>query len=80
MHIDLSTLDPDLPLEHAETDGIRGMVDVFTRLDPTRRWTPREIAQFVGVADPVPPATLRDFADLVGGGIPAGRGHGVRTG
>ena len=25
------------------------MVEVFTRLDPTRTWTPRAIAEFVGV-------------------------------
>ncbi|GAA4708990.1 LLM class flavin-dependent oxidoreductase [Phytohabitans rumicis] len=96
MHIDLSTLDPDRPLEYVDTDGIRGMVELFTTLDPTRRWTPRAIAEFVGVggggpvivgsprtvadelerwveesdvdgfniADPVPPVTFRDFADL----------------
>ncbi|MFI5934677.1 LLM class flavin-dependent oxidoreductase [Actinoplanes sp. NPDC051494] len=97
MHIDLSTLDLDEPLEYVETDGIRGMVELFTTLDPDRRWTPRAIAGFVGVggggpvivgspstvadelerwmdeadidgfniADPVPPVTFRDFADLV---------------
>jgi long-chain alkane monooxygenase len=97
MQIDFSTLDPDLPLQYAETEGIRGVVEAFTRRDPTRRWTPREIGEFVAVsgggplfvgsppeiadelerwmdeaeidgfniADPVPPATLRDFVDLV---------------
>lgn len=97
MHIDLSQLDLDLPLEYAETDGIRGMVEVFTRMDPTRTWTPRAIAEFVGVggggpvivgtpatvadelerwidvagidgfniADPIPPAGIRDVVDLV---------------
>jgi FMN-dependent oxidoreductase (nitrilotriacetate monooxygenase family) len=97
MQIDFSTLDPDLPLEYAETEGIRGVVEAFTRRDPTRQWTPRQIGEFVAVsgggplfvgspqqiadelerwmdeaevdgfniADPVPPATLRDFVDLV---------------
>jgi FMN-dependent oxidoreductase (nitrilotriacetate monooxygenase family) len=97
MQIDLSQLDLDTPLAHAETDGIRGMVDVFTRLDPLRTWTPREIANFVGVggggpvfvgtptqvvdemehwvrvgdvdgfniADPIPPAGLRDVVEQV---------------
>ena len=46
MHIDLSALDPDEPLSYVETDGIRGMVELFTRLDDTRTWTPREIAGF----------------------------------
>lgn len=95
--IDLSQLDPDVPLEYVETEGIRGLVEGFTKLDPTRTWTPRALAEFVGVggggpvivgspatvadelerwvevadvdgfniADPVPPVTLRDFADLV---------------
>ncbi|SNY68503.1 LLM class flavin-dependent oxidoreductase [Paractinoplanes atraurantiacus] len=97
MHIDLSALDLDKPLEYVDTDGIRGMVELFTTLDPSRTWTPRAIAEFVGVggggpvivgspttvadelerwidesgvdgfniADPVPPVTFRDFADLV---------------
>jgi FMN-dependent oxidoreductase (nitrilotriacetate monooxygenase family) len=97
MHIDLSELDLDTPLEYAETDGIRGMVEVFTTMDPTRTWTPRAIAEFVGVggggpvivgtpaevadelerwidvagidgfniADPTPPAGVRDVVDLV---------------
>lgn len=47
--IDLSVLDPDLPLQYAETEGIRGLLEVFTRLDATRTWTPRAIAEFVGV-------------------------------
>ncbi|MFT4247080.1 MAG: LLM class flavin-dependent oxidoreductase [Pseudomonas sp.] len=97
LQLDLSQLDPDQALEYSETEGIRGLLEVFTRLDPARRWTPRAIAEFVGVggggpvivgspatvadelerwveeadidgfniADPVPPATLRDFVDLV---------------
>jgi FMN-dependent oxidoreductase (nitrilotriacetate monooxygenase family) len=50
MQIDFSTLDPDLPLQYAETEGIRGVVEAFTRRDPTRRWTPREIGEFVAVS------------------------------
>ena len=65
MLIDLSRLDPDRPLEHVETDGIRGMVEVFTKLDPTRTWTPRAIGEFVGVGGGGPlfvgsPATVAD--------------------
>ncbi|MEK1942956.1 MAG: LLM class flavin-dependent oxidoreductase [Pseudomonas sp.] len=47
--IDLSVLDPDQPLQYAETEGIRGLLEVFTRLDASRVWTPRAIAEFVGV-------------------------------
>lgn len=97
MELDLSRLDLDEPLEYVDTEGIRSMVELFTALDATRTWTPREIAAFVGVggggpllvgspatvadameewvdvsgvdgfniADPVPPAGLRDVVDLV---------------
>lgn len=49
LHIDLSTLDPDVPLQYVETEGIRGLLENFTRLDPDRTWTPRALAEFVGV-------------------------------
>ncbi|SDT59903.1 LLM class flavin-dependent oxidoreductase [Actinoplanes derwentensis] len=65
MHIDLSTLDLDKPLEYVETDGIRGMVELFTTLDPSRTWTPRAIGEFVGVGGGGPvivgsPSTVAD--------------------
>ncbi|BCJ56599.1 LLM class flavin-dependent oxidoreductase [Micromonospora endophytica] len=65
MHIDLSALDLDKPLEYVETDGIRGMVELFTTLDPSRTWTPRAIAEFVGVGGGGPlfvgsPTTVAD--------------------
>ncbi len=48
-----------------ETEGIRGLVEGFTRLDPTRTWTPRALAEFVGVGGGGPvivgsPATVAD--------------------
>ena len=49
LHIDLAELDPDQPLRYVETEGIRGLLDVFTRLDAKREWTPRAIAEFVGL-------------------------------
>ena len=49
MLIDLSVLDPDQPLEYAEPEGIRGLVEVFTRLDSDRVWTPRSLGEFVAV-------------------------------
>ncbi|MGW1325290.1 LLM class flavin-dependent oxidoreductase [Streptomyces antibioticus] len=63
--IDLSALDPDTPLRYADTEGIRGLLEVFTRLDPERTWTPREIAEFVGVGGGGPvlvgsPGTVAD--------------------
>lgn len=63
--LDLSAVDPDTPLEHAETEGIRGLVDVFTSMDPDRVWTPRQLAEFVGVGGGGPlfvggPGTVAD--------------------
>ena len=65
MHLDLGALDPDKPLEYVDTEGIRGLVEVFTTLDPTRAWTPRAIGEFVGVGGGGPvmvgsPATVAD--------------------
>ncbi|MFI0820827.1 LLM class flavin-dependent oxidoreductase [Streptomyces sp. NPDC021098] len=76
--IDLSTLDPDMPLEYAEVDGSRSMVEMFSKADPTRTWTSRQIAEFIGiggtgaviVGSPQTVAaelrTWRDVADLDG--------------
>lgn len=63
--VDLSVAGLDTPLEFIETDGIRSTLDVFTRLDPTRRWTPRQMAQSLGIAAGGPtfvgsPATVAD--------------------
>lgn len=48
--LDLSRFGLDTPLEFLETDGIRSTLEAFTRLDPTRRWTPREMAAALGVS------------------------------
>jgi hypothetical protein len=49
LQLDLTALDLDVPLEYVETDGIRGVLDMYTRLDPDKRWTPRAIAEFLGI-------------------------------
>lgn len=49
LHIDLAALDPDQPLRYVETEGIRGLLAVFTLLDAELEWTPRAIAEFVGL-------------------------------
>ncbi len=63
--VDLSTLDPDEPLEYVETDSARFALEIFSKADPTRTWTPREITKFlsVGAMGPVfvgSPATVAD--------------------
>ncbi|MET0747134.1 MAG: LLM class flavin-dependent oxidoreductase [Rhizobium sp.] len=50
LQLDLSKLDPDAPLQYVETNGIRGVLEMFTRLDPERVWTPRAIGEFLGLA------------------------------
>lgn len=47
--IDLSTLDPDQPLTYVDTDAARSALSIFTKADPTREWTPRDIAEYVGI-------------------------------
>ncbi|MFB6119005.1 LLM class flavin-dependent oxidoreductase [Halosegnis sp.] len=54
MDMDLSTLEPDQPLEHIETEAIQGAVNAFTRADPDREWTVREMAQFAGLGSTSP--------------------------
>ena len=63
--IDLSALDPDEPLEYVDTDAARSALSIFTRADPTRRWTPRDIAEYVGIGGigPVIVGSPRTAAD-----------------
>ncbi|GAA0521614.1 N5,N10-methylene tetrahydromethanopterin reductase [Saccharopolyspora subtropica] len=47
--IDLSGYDPDMPLKYVETDASRSLVEMFSKADPSRTWTPRQIAEFLGI-------------------------------
>ncbi|MDH2442571.1 LLM class flavin-dependent oxidoreductase [Amnibacterium sp. CER49] len=47
--IDFAALDPDRVLQREESQAIQSTVDAFTATDPTKRWTPREIADYVRV-------------------------------
>jgi len=63
--IDLSQLDPHEPLEYVDTDSARFALEIFSKADPTRRWTPDEVARFVGIGAMGPvfvggPATVAD--------------------
>lgn len=63
--LDLSTVGLDTPLEYVESEGIRSTLEVFTRLDPSRRWTPRQMAESLGLAAGGPtfvgsPSTVAD--------------------
>lgn len=47
--IDLSQLDPHQPLEYVDTDSARFALEIFSKADPDRHWTPDEVAKFVSI-------------------------------
>jgi FMN-dependent oxidoreductase (nitrilotriacetate monooxygenase family) len=49
--IDMSTYDDNLdtPLRASETRQSQSMVDMFSKADPDRDWTPRQIAEFMSI-------------------------------
>lgn len=47
--IDLSQLDPHQPLEYVDTDSARFALEIFSKADPDRTWTPDEVAKFVSI-------------------------------
>ncbi|MCW2783718.1 MAG: hypothetical protein JWP74_235 [Marmoricola sp.] len=63
--VDLSQLDPDKPLEYVDTDSARFALEIFSKADPTRTWTPHEVAKFIGIGAMGPvfvgsPSTVAD--------------------
>ncbi|WP_224448854.1 LLM class flavin-dependent oxidoreductase [Haloprofundus salilacus] len=65
LDMDLSQLDPDQKVEHIETDAIQGAMNAFTKNDPDREWTVREVAEFSGLGStsPVVVGTPEQVAD-----------------
>ncbi|MEU6114427.1 LLM class flavin-dependent oxidoreductase [Streptomyces sp. NPDC047117] len=47
--IDLSGADPDMPLEYVDVEASRSIVEMFTKADPNRKWTTRQVAEFIGI-------------------------------
>ncbi|MHA7295465.1 LLM class flavin-dependent oxidoreductase [Arthrobacter sp. HLT1-21] len=47
--VDLSTADLDSTLEYVQTEGNQSALAAFTKLDPSRVWTVRELAHFVAI-------------------------------
>lgn len=47
--VDFSGWDLDTQLTHFESNAIQTFVEIFTRLDPERHWTLREVAEFLGI-------------------------------
>ena len=63
--LDLSQYRQDQVLEYVENDALRSAVHMFTKADPDRKWTPKDIAQFVGIGGMGPvvvgsPSTVAD--------------------
>ena len=63
--IDLSEYDLDEDLQFVENDSMRSRVEIFTKVDPDKKWTIREIAEFVGIGGigPVVVGTPEKIAD-----------------
>lgn len=52
--MDMSQLDPDVPLKDMKIEGTQTMLDVFTKMDPDKVWTPRAIAEYIGIGGTSP--------------------------
>jgi len=52
--LDMSTFDPDVPLKHVKTNAGQTMVDLFSKMDPSKEWTPRDIADYIGIGGTAP--------------------------
>ena len=65
--IDFSTLAPDEPLAAQGSNAIQSVVDAFTSADPSRVWTPREIADYarIGGDGPVIVGSPETVADVL---------------
>jgi len=63
--VDMSQFDPDVPLENVKTEGGQSTISLFTAVDSGKKWTPRDIADFIGIAGTGPsivgsPTTVAD--------------------
>jgi long-chain alkane monooxygenase len=68
--IDFAHLDPDAVLERQGSDAIQSVVDAFTSADPTRSWTPRQIAEYARIGGDGPvlvgsPTTVADALEKI---------------
>lgn len=52
--MDTSKLEPDVPLKDMQVEGTQTMLDVFTKMDPDKEWTPRDIAEYIGIGGTSP--------------------------
>ncbi len=72
--IDFSQYEPDQPIEYIETNAVRTVLHSFTAGDPSRTWTLRDVAHFIGIggAGPVLVGAPEQIADQLEDWIAAG--------
>jgi alkanesulfonate monooxygenase SsuD/methylene tetrahydromethanopterin reductase-like flavin-dependent oxidoreductase (luciferase family) len=72
--IDFGEFAPDQPLEYIETNAVRTLVHGFTQADPSRKWTLRDLAKYVGIggAGPVIVGAPEQVADELERWVAAG--------
>jgi long-chain alkane monooxygenase len=63
--LDMSQFDPDVPFKQVKANAGQTMVDLFSKMDPDKEWTPRDIADFIGIGGTGPtivgsPTTVAD--------------------
>jgi len=63
--IDFSQYDLDEPIRHIQNEAVHSAVDSFTTADPSRVWTVREVAEWVGIGGfgPVLVGSAEEVAD-----------------
>ncbi|WP_010282143.1 LLM class flavin-dependent oxidoreductase [Bacillus timonensis] len=47
--VDLSSYDPDDKIEYIKNDAIHSALETFTKIDPEKHWTVKQVAEFVGI-------------------------------
>jgi alkanesulfonate monooxygenase SsuD/methylene tetrahydromethanopterin reductase-like flavin-dependent oxidoreductase (luciferase family) len=68
MGIDFGRYAPDEPLRHIETNAVQSSVEGFSNADPSKVWTVRELAEWIGVGGLGPlfvggPQTVADLLE-----------------
>lgn len=65
--IDLSEYQPDEELRYIKNEAIHSAVEIFTKIDPDKRWTVQEVAEFVGIGGmgPVAVGSPERIADIM---------------
>ncbi len=67
MGIDFGRYGPDEPLRHIETNAVQSSVEAFSNADPSKIWTVRELAEWIGIGglDPLFVGGPQTIADLL---------------